>query len=257
MNRRVVITGMGAITPLGANVADLYASQLEGKSGVDAIHHFDASTFPTTFASQVKNFELSKHIPDAARWVNCGLNTKFALAAARQALEDANLLDNSQVDRNEIGVYLGSGEGSHSFTDLVDATSRAVLPDGFKVDPKVFFQHGLKSFRGEVEYEMELHTTAGHLAQAYDLLGPNYTCQTACAASSQAIGEAVTLIRHGDAEVMLSGGAHSMIHPFGVTGFNLLTALSQRNDAPQKASRPFDAKRDGFVLGEGSGIVVP
>ena len=101
-----------------------------------------------------------------------------------------------------------------------------------------------------------MHTTAAHLARYYELDGPNYTCLTACAASSQAIGEAAELIRHGDADAMLAGGAHSMIHPFGVTGFNLLTALSQRNDSPATASRPFDLTRDGFVLGEGSGMIV-
>src|SRR5207249_9144065 len=102
----------------------------------------------------------------------------------------------------------------------------------------------------------ELHTTPGHLAAHFGLEGPNYSCLTACAASSQAIGEATALIRHGDAELMLAGGSHSMIHPFGVTGFNLLTALSTRNDAPTKASRPFDKDRDGFVLGEGAAMLV-
>jgi 3-oxoacyl-[acyl-carrier-protein] synthase II len=254
--RRVVITGMGAITPLGHNVKDLYASQLEGKSGVGPIRHFDATTFPTQFASEVKDFDLGQFVPHPERWVNCGLNTRFALAAALEALLDSNLLDNSKVDRTMMGLYLGSGEGSHDFQHLVESAARSMMPDGFKVDPNVFFQHSMKAFSGLREYEMELQTTAGHLAEAYDLQGPNYTCQTACAASSQAIGEAVCMIRQGDAEIMLSGGAHSMIHPFGVTGFNLLTALSTRNDAPQKASRPFDAKRDGFVLGEGAGMVV-
>src|SRR4029453_15958572 len=106
------------------------------------------------------------------------------------------------------------------------------------------------------EYELEMHTTAGHLAGLFGLEGPNYTCLTACAASSQAIGEATELIRHGDADVMVSGGSHSMIHPLGVTGFNLLTALSTFNEDPPRASRPFDLRRDGFVLGEGSGILI-
>ena len=110
----------------------------------------------------------------------------------------------------------------------------------------------LTAFHPERESEQELHTTPAHLAAHFDLRGPNYNCLTACAASSQAIGEAAELIRHGDADLMLVGGSHSMIHPFGVTGFNLLTALSTRNDAPEKASRPFDLNRDGFVLGEGA-----
>jgi 3-oxoacyl-[acyl-carrier-protein] synthase II len=120
----------------------------------------------------------------------------------------------------------------------------------------MFINGGLRLFNPVSELEQELHTTTAHVASYFDLQGPNYNCLTACAASSQAIGEATELIRHGDADVMLSGGSHSMIHPFGVTGFNLLTALSTRNDAPQKASRPFDLNRDGFVLGEGAGMLV-
>ncbi len=254
--RRVVITGMGVITPLGHNVTELFQSQIEGKSGVGPIQHFDARTFPTTFASEVKNFDLAHHVPDAERWKNCGLNTRFALAAARQALQDAGLLDNTQMDRSTFGVYLGSGEGSHDFYHLVECTAQSVKSDGFAIDNQRFIHHATRAFSGAQEYEMELQTTAGHLAQAYELLGPNYTCQTACAASSQAIGEAMSLIRQGQADLILSGGAHSMIHPFGVSGFNLLTALSQHNEFPQKASRPFDLNRDGFVLGEGAGMVV-
>lgn len=254
--RRVVITGMGAVTPLSHNVEDLYQSQLEGKSGVGPIHHFDARTFPTTFASQVKNFSLSKFMPGGERWDFCGLNTRFALAAARQALDDAGLIDNPRIDPGNIGVYLGSGEGGHDFKSLVESTARAVPENGYTADPRIFFSHSRRTFNGRHEYEMEMHTTTGRLAEAFNLQGPNMTCQTACAASSQAIGEATETIRHGDADMMVSGGAHSMIHPFGVTGFNLLTALSTYNENPQKASRPFDLNRSGFVLGEGAGIVI-
>src|SRR5205807_2674879 len=129
-------------------------------------------------------------------------------------------------------------------------------PDHRTVDAQVFYRGGLRNFNARREFEQEPHTTSAHLADLYDLQGPNYNCLTACAASSQAIGEATEIIRHGDAEVMVSGGAHSMIHPFGVTGFNLLTALSRNNEEPAKASRPFDLRRDGFVLGEGSGMLV-
>jgi len=253
--RRVVITGMGVITPLGHNVSELYASQCEGLSGVGPIRSFDAKTFPTQFAAEVKNFELGKHLRNADRWKASGVNTRFALAAAKQALADAELLE-PIGDRTDIGVYLGSGEGSHEFFGLTECMARAAIQDGFKIDQSVFFQYGKTLFDAGHEHEMEMHTTAGHLADAFDLQGPNFTCLTACAASSQAIGEATEMIRHGDAEMMLSGGAHSMIHPLGVTGFNLLTALSTRNDAPTKASRPFDLNRDGFVLGEGAGMVV-
>src|SRR5271166_6313766 len=124
--RRVVITGMGAVTPLAHNVADLFTSQIEGRSGVGPIVHFDAATFPTTFASQVKDFRLSKFLPDPSHWEHCGLNTQFGLAASRQALLDAELLGNPHVDSTMLGVYLGSGEGSHDFKHLVESTARAV-----------------------------------------------------------------------------------------------------------------------------------
>ena len=254
--RRVVVTGMGAITPLAHNVSDLYQSQIEGRSGIGPISHFDASTFPTKFAAQVKDFDISKFLPHAERWLHIGLNTRFGLVAAKEALEDAGLLNNPKIDPTTIGAYLGSGEGSHDFKHLVESCGQSVTENGFTADPGTFFKYSRKCFNGQHEYEMEMNMTTGRIAEAYNLQGPNYTCQTACAASSQAIGEATELIRHGDAEMMLTGGAHSMIHPFGVTGFNLLTALSTRNDAPQKASRPFDLNRDGFVLGEGSGMVV-
>ncbi len=254
--RRVVITGMGVVTPLGHNVADLYQSQIEGQSGVDWIAHFDARTFPTRFASQVKNLNLADHLPNADALMSLGLNTRFGLVAAKQALADANLLDNPHIDPATIGVYLGSGEGSHDFRHLVESTAAAVPEGGYSAQIGAFFEASRRCFIGKHEYEMEMHMTTGRISELFNLQGPNYTCQTACAASSQAIGEATAAIRHGDAEIMLSGGAHSMIHPFGVTGFNLLTALSTRNEAPQKASRPFDLNRDGFVLGEGSGMIV-
>jgi 3-oxoacyl-[acyl-carrier-protein] synthase II len=255
-SRRVVITGMGAITPLGHTPQELYENQLEGKSGAGSIFRFDGHTFPTTFASQVKDFDLAHHVRDAQRFKDSGLNTKFALAAAKQALADAGLLDNPKIDRTTIGTYLGSGEGSHDFPNLTSSLARACPADGYKVDPTLFYKHSLATFRRDHEYEMEMHTTSGHVAAEYDLQGVNYTCQTACAASGQAVGEALELIRRGEAEAILTGGSHSMIHPFGVTGFNLLTTLSMRNSEPTRASRPFDLNRDGFVLGEGAGMVV-
>ncbi len=255
-SRRVVITGMGAITPLGHTVHELYHNQLEGKSGAGPIFRFDARTFPTKFGSQVKDFDLAKHVRDPQRYKEAGLNTKFALAAAKQALGDAGLLDNNKVDRTTMGVYLGSGEGSHDFPNLTLSIALACQADGYKVDPNGFFIHSQRTFGATHEYEMEMHTTSAHVANEYDMQGPNYTCQTACAASGQALGEARELIRRGEAEIMLTGGSHSMLHPFGVSGFNLLTTLSTQNDAPEKASKPFDLNRAGFVLGEGAGMVV-
>ena len=253
MRRRVVITGMGMVTPLGHTVADTFAALLEGRSGVAATTHFDARTFPTTFAAEVKGFDLGRFVRDPGRYDKCGSNTRFGLAAARQALDDAGLLTGG--DRTGIGMYCGSGEGCEDFTGVVSATGNSTA-DGRAVDTGRFAAtlHGLLD--GGREHELEMHTTAGRLADEFELLGPNATCLTACAAGAQAVGEAAGLVRHGDAPVMLAGGSHSMIHPFGVSGFNLLTALSQRNDAPEKASRPFDRDRDGFVLGEGAGMIV-
>ncbi len=256
MRRRVVITGMGAITPLGNSVPELYQSQLEGRSGVGPIALFNASRFPTQFAAQVKNFDLGRFISDADRWKDSGANMHFAAAAARQALADANLIDNRQVDRTRVGVYLGSGEGIQDFDNLIGLAAQTYNPTTRKVDTAAFTRGGQQYFHPRREFEQEPHTTPAHVAALFDLQGPNYNCLTACAASSQAIGEATELIRHGEVDAVLSGGSHSMIHPLGLSGFNLLTALSQRNDAPAKASRPFDLLRDGFVLGEGSGMLV-
>ena len=256
MRRRVVITGVGAVTPLGHTVPDLFTNLLEGKSGVGRITHFDARTFPTTFAAEVKNFDLGRWVKDAGRYLKCGVNTRFALAAGKQALEDANLLDRPGLDPTRLGVYMGSGEGSEDFDTVIEGCARGADPSGYRVQTPAFIRTAFDLLDGPREAELEMHTTAGHLANEFDLCGPNFTCLTACAASAQALGEAAEMIRHGDADVMLSGGSHSMIHPFGVTGFNRLTALSQRNDAPHKASRPFDRDRDGFVLGEGAGMLV-
>jgi 3-oxoacyl-[acyl-carrier-protein] synthase II len=156
-----------------------------------------------------------------------------------------------------MGVYLGSGEGGDDFKNLTRGIAEASPKEApAPVNPAVFTSRMMALLDGPWEGEQEMYTPAGYLADAFALEGPNQACQTACAASSQAIGEALDLIRSGDADVMLAGGSHSMIHPLGISGFNRLTALSQRNDSPQTASRPFDLTRDGFVIGEGAGLVV-
>jgi 3-oxoacyl-[acyl-carrier-protein] synthase II len=256
MRRRVVITGMGAITPLGNSVKQMYEAQLAGRSGIDYVSRFNASRFATKFAAEVKDFQLERHIREPQRFHHCGLNSQFAAGAAQQALTHAGLIDHGKIDRTRFGVYLGSGEGIQDYKNLLWAISRSYRPATRDLDVPHFCREALGSFHPEPEAEQELHTTAAHMAAHYDLEGPNYTCLTACAASSQAIGEAVELIRHGDADLMLAGGAHSMIHPMGMTGFILLTALSTHNSCPSKASRPFDLHRDGFVLGEGAGMLV-
>jgi len=257
MRRRVVITGMGVVTPLGCTVDDLFTSQIEGRTVVGPITRFDARTFPTTFASEVTDFELNRFIRDASRYAHCGMNTHFGLAACKTAMEDAGLLNPAKGDRSRMGVYLGSGEGSDEFPALVRGLAHASPKAGpGHVDSGEFTRVMLEWMDGPREGEQEMHTPAGHIAEMFALDGPNQACQTACAASSQAIGEALDIIRWGDADVMVAGGSHSMIHPLGVSGFNRLTALSQRNSCPSTASRPFDLNRDGFVIGEGAGLII-
>jgi 3-oxoacyl-[acyl-carrier-protein] synthase II len=254
MQRRVVVTGMGMVTPVGRDLDTTWSSLQEGRSGVGMISLFDASSFPTKIAAEAKKFDLAEYVQDAPRWREHCRNTLFAIAAARMAIDHSGLETKSDLDRSRFGVYLGSGEGQQDFprfVKLVHQSSR----EGH-VDTSCFTREGLKELHPIHEAEQEPGTPAGHLAGIFGARGPNANCLTACAASSQAIGEATELIRRGDADVMLSGGTHSMIHPFGVTGFNLLTALSTRNDEPTRASRPFDRDRDGFILGEGAGMVV-
>ncbi len=256
MRRRVVITGMGAVTPLGHSVEALFDAQIAGKSGVAPIKGFNARRFKTTFAAEVKDFDLKKFVPDCERWSRSGVNSRFSAAASQQALADAGILGMKSVDPARTGVYLGCGEGIQDFDGLVTLIAQNYQADKRTMDTGRFTAAALQRLEGAREAEQEMHTTSGHLAAHFGLEGPNYSCLTACAASSQAVGEAVEMIRQQEADLILAGGSHSMIHPIGVTGFNLLTALSTNGADPTKASRPFDAKRDGFVLGEGSGMLV-
>ncbi len=253
MRKRVVVTGMGVVTPIGKTVDEMWKALQEGKSGIDYITHFDASHFPTKFAAEVKNFNLADYTPNPERFEFAGRNIRYAIGAATQAVKDSGINDDS-VDPRRFGIYLGAGEGQQDFNLFMSLIAEAQKNGEF--DMEMFTRRGLEKLNPKVEIEQEPNMPAGHLASLFNAQGPNLNCLTACAASSQAIGEATEIIRQGEADVMLSGGAHSMIHPFGVTGFNLLTALSTFNDAPRKASRPFDRERDGFVLGEGAGILI-
>jgi 3-oxoacyl-[acyl-carrier-protein] synthase II len=246
------------VTPVGRDLETSWSALQEGRSGVGRITLFDAETFPTKIAAEASGFDLAEYVDNAERWAEHCRNTQFAVAAARMAVDHSGLEGFTALDRARFGVYLGSGEGQQDFPRFVDLVNRSSTGHGHgaKVDTAAFTRQGVKSLHALREAEQEPGTPAGHLASLFGARGPNANCLTACAASSQAIGEAVELIRRGDADVMLSGGTHSMIHPFGVTGFNLLTALSTRNDEPQRASRPFDRDRDGFILGEGSGMVI-
>ena len=252
--KRVVITGMGTVNPLGHDVETTWAALLACRSGISPTELFDASTFPTTFSAQVKGFDLAAHLPNAARHPHAGRHCRFALAAAAQAWRQAGLENFSDLDRDRLGVYLGSGEGSldfENFTSLLVDSWR----DG-RMDATVWADLAFQRMDLHREVEQESNMVVAHLAAEFGIRGPAFNVLTACAASTQAIGEAAMQVRRGDVDVILTGGAHSMIHPYGVTGFNRLTALSTRNDQIPTASRPFDMTRDGFVLGEGASVLV-
>ena len=254
MERRVVITGMGCITPLGTRPEQLWERLQNGESGVGYTQAFDASEFPTKFSAEVLDWSIADEGEDSELWSSRGRHSNFAAGAAKQAVSAADII--GKVDPLRFGVYLGSGEGQQNFDAFAKMILAAMNGEDESLDVAAFVKKGIELLNPIDELEQEPNMPAAHLASMFDAQGPNINCLTACAASSQAIGEARELIRRGDVDVMLSGGTHSMIHPFGVTGFNLLTALSTRNDNPQAASRPFDRDRDGFVLGEGAAMLV-
>ena len=254
MRKRVVVTGIGCVTPLGASIDTVWSRLLAGESGIGYTTLFDASNFPTKISAEVRDWDLSDVGEDPRQWEFQGRHTHFAIGAARKAVDDAGIED-TRIDPTRFGIYTGSGEGQQDFLRFTQMMV-AGLSGGETLDIGRFTKTGLETLHPIAELEQEPNMPAGHLASLFGAEGPNVNCLTACAASSQAIGEATEIIRRGEADVMLSGGTHTMIHPFGVTGFNLLTALSTHNDEPTKASRPFDRNRDGFVLGEGAGMVV-
>ena len=253
--RRVVITGIGWVTPLGETIEDVWQGLLSGQCGIDHITLFDVSTFPTKIAAEVRDYDLGRYIDDAERYVKAGRNTRFAIGAATTAYRDAGL-SSDVVDDERMGIYLGSGEGAMDFINFADLIGENWAPGERTMDYATFLKDGVTRLDGIREMEQEPNVPGGHLAEMFGARGPNLNCLTACAASSQAIGEATEVIRRGDTDIMIAGGAHSMIHPFGMAGFNLLTALSTKNEDPKCASRPFDRARDGFILGEGAGIVI-
>ncbi len=255
MRRRVVVTGIGCVTPMGADVETMWRRLLAGESGVGYISIFDASGFPTKIAAEVRDWDISQADENPEDWKYQGRHTRFAVGAAKQAMADSDL-ELEKVEPTRFGVYTGCGEGQQDFNRFAEMMVAALDGHKDKLDLTKFIHKGLETLHPIAELEQEPNMPAGHLASLFNAQGPNVNCLTACAASSQAIGEAVEIIRRGEADVMLSGGAHTMIHPFGVTGFNLLTAISTRNDEPTRASRPFDRDRDGFVLGEGASMLI-
>ena len=255
-HRRIVITGMGWITPLGFDLDTVWRRLVRGESGVSKIDRFDASTFPTTFAAQIRGYDFTKFVENPGHHEHAGTHTQFALGAARQAWEQAGLSSAKDLDYRRIGMYLGAGEGVLDFDKYSRVNLAGWDEKTMTVDAKRWAEAAKEHFDPWTEIEQEPNMPMAHLAREFGVRGPAYNCLTACAASTQAIGEAFSIIQRGEADVMISGGTHTMLHVLGVTGFNRLTALSNRNDEPQQASRPFDRTRDGFVMGEGSGIVI-
>ena len=240
--KRVVVTGLGALTPIGNDVEQTWTNAKNGVSGAGPITHFDASKFKTQFACEVKNFTPSDHF-DRKTERQLDLYAQYALVAARQAIADSGINDES-VDHTRVGVIVAAGIGGlHTFEE--EAGYYAV--NGETMGPKYnpFFIP-----------KMIADIASGHISMEFGFYGPNYGVVSACASSNNAIIDAFNYIRLGKADAFVTGGAEAAIFPAGVGGFNAMRALSTRNESPETASRPFSKSRDGFVIGEGSAILV-
>ncbi len=253
--KRVVVSGAGWITPLGHDLESVWKRLQNGETAVAPIDRFQAASFPTSFANQVRDYDWTEHVADPERHGVIGAHTGFALGAARQAWTMAGL-DQSPADPRRIGIYLASGEGVLDFDSYQRTSLSAWDTQTGAVNDTQWRTTALTAIDGAYELAQEPNMPMAHIAREFGIRGPAFNCLTACAASNQAIGEACDLIRRGDADIMISGGTHTMLHVLGITGFNRLTALSTRNDDIPHASRPFSRTRDGFVMGEGSGIIV-
>ncbi|ANM28814.1 3-oxoacyl-ACP synthase [Acidobacteria bacterium Mor1] len=239
MKRRVVVTGMGVLSPLGHSTGETWNALVEGRSGIGPITHFDPEAYPTRIAGEVKDFDVSKFLDKkAARKMD--RFSHFAIAATKEALEDASLtIDESNAER--IGVYLGSGIGG---LPLLEEQHKVLMARGpRRMSP--FFIPG-----------MIVNLAAGQVSIFFGAKGPNLAVATACATGSHAIGESFRLIREGYADGMICGGTEAVITEMSVGGFCAMKAMSTRNDEPERASRPFDSERDGFVMGEGAGVLI-
>ena len=240
--KRVVVTGLGALTPVGNTVPEFWNNLLNGVSGAGPITHFDASKFKTQFACEVKNFNAADHI-DRKEARKMDLYTQYAVVAAKEAVTDAGI-DVEKEDLNKVGVILGVGIGGiHTFEEEVAGYEKTKDNLGPKFNP--FFIP-----------KMIADIASGQISIMYGFHGPNFTTTSACASSSNAIADAFNYIRLGKANIIVTGGAEAAIFPAGVGGFNAMHALSTRNDDPARASRPFSASRDGFVMGEGAGCLI-
>ncbi len=243
-HRRVVVTGLGAVTPVGNDVATTWRALLEGRSGAAPITKFDATHFAVRFACEVKDFGAGTYM-DRKEAKRADLYTQYALAAAIQAMQDAGFADGlgpgSGYTPEETGVIIGSGVGGLRTFEDQHAIYMAQGPR--RISP--FF---VPMFITDI--------AAGIVSMRFNCKGPNFATVSACATSAHAIGEAFRTVQYGDADVMLAGGSEAAVTPMAIGGFASMGALSTRNDSPETASRPFDATRDGFVLGDGAGVVV-
>lgn len=240
--RRVVITGMGILSPLGNNLQENWDNLLAGKSGISPIEHFDTTNFSTKFAGLVKDFDAESVGVDAKEQRKMDLFIQYAMYAGQQALEDANIIDNlDQFDLTRFGVAVGSGIGGLGY---IENNAKALMERGPRRISPFFIASAITNM------------AAGHLSIRYKLKGPNIAVTTACTTGTHNIGLAARMIAYGDADLMLAGGCEKASTELGIGGFGIMGALSSRNDNPQAASRPWDKDRDGFVLGDGAGIVV-
>jgi len=240
LRRRVVLTGVGCLTSVGNDVASTWAALLEGRSGGGPITRFDASGFKVRFAHEVKGFDIGAYM-DRKEAKRADRYTQYAMAAAVQAMRDAGLGEGTGYDPDRLGVIIGSGIGG---IETFEAQHTVLMQDGpGRISP--FF---VPMFIGDI--------AAGVVSMRFQAKGPNYATQSACASSAHAIGDAFRLIAYGDADFMIAGGAEAAVSPMAIGGFANMQALSTRNESPETASRPFDQTRDGFVLGEGAGVVI-
>ena len=259
--KRVVITGLGIVCPLGNDVETMWKRIGNCESGMDYTTIFDASGVPTKFCAEVKNFDVAKYTKNPELHKDGNRHSKFVIGAANQACRQAKIdveTENPKdgIDRRRMGIYLGAGEGSVDNENFFNAIVQGWDDAAAKMDWIKWAAEAFGKMQPMRELEQEPNMPAAHVSMFTGARGPVRSCLTACAASTQAIGEAFKILQSGLADVMIAGGAHCMIHPLGVTGFDRLTALSTRNDSPTTASRPFTASRDGFVIGEGASLVI-
>ncbi len=241
--KRVVVTGLGAITPIGNDVETTWLNAVAGKSGAAPITHFDASKFKTQFACEVKDYNANDHF-DRKKQRQLDLYAQYGIIAARQAVADSGIEEAANLDRNRVGVIVAAGIGGlHTFEEEAGYYAVNGAEQGPKYNP--FFIP-----------KMIADIASGHISMEYNFHGPNFGVVSACASSNNAIIDAFNLIRLGKADAIVTGGAEAAIYPAGVGGFNSMHALSTRNDSPETASRPFSKSRDGFVMGEGSVVLV-